>query len=248
MTRLNPESTRQLLALTWQFWSRLILCSPWILIWILSTRVDSTVLGVDSNLRARTPDPLSFGSSSLGVDSNFLGGDSALSFRKLVFCHLSVALPWSRLELSGSRLESQSRKTDPLYFGAALPWSRLDLSWSRLASQRRKYRLLSWGCAVFGVDSDFVGVDSNLSVQKLLLWVFPCVPLRVDSRFLWSRPDNHWSRLAFLRSRLESQGRKSLSDFSAFYTLESTRSTLELTRQALESTRIPQESTRRLFF
>ncbi len=201
-TRLIPESTPQSLELTWHFWSRLIPRNPRMHSSTWLTRVDSWILGVDSVLRARTPDLLSFGLSSLGVDSNCSGVDSALSFRNTSFYHFGLALPWSRLELSGSRLGSQRQQIDLLSFWVALSRSRLAYCGSRLESQS----------------------------PKTVLWLLPCVPLRVDSHFLWSRPANHRSRLAFHRSRLESQGRKLLSDFSVCNSLESTHTTSESTR------------------
>ncbi len=89
-TRLNLESTRQCLELTWHFWRRLVPRNPGISLSSLLTRVDSDILEVDSPIRARNPDLLSADLCRLGIDSNCLGVDSALSIRKTVFCLLGL--------------------------------------------------------------------------------------------------------------------------------------------------------------
>ncbi len=150
----------------------------------------------------------------------------------------------SRLDCPWSRLESQSPNSRFSVFWLIQSWSRLELPWSRLGSQFVKHNLLpswcsaalestravwestrisetaNWSSVFFGVAvslSRLVQCGSRLESQspKNALWLFPCVPLRVDSCFLRSRPTNHRSRLAFHWSRLESQTRKLLSDFSA---------------------------------
>ncbi len=161
------------------FWSRLGNCSGFELKWSSRLGVDSTYPGVDS--------PKS------GADLALL--ESTHPKESIdVFFNLAHS---SRLVNSGSRLGAQSPNSLSSVFWLVQSWSRLELFRSRLGSQYSKNSLLSfWSRAALestrtflestrvsetqilstvflrsrclGVDSAFAGVDSALSVRKLL--------------------------------------------------------------------------------
>ncbi len=151
-TRLNLESTPQCLELTRHFWRRLVLRNPEIFLSSLLTRVDSDILGVDSALRARTPDLLSVDLCRLGVDSNCLGVDSALRDENTVFCLWGCAASESTRTLRESTRLLVS-EIGSLTFCLVFLWE------STLAS-------LGIDLPTIGVDSSSSGVDSALRVQN----------------------------------------------------------------------------------
>ncbi len=161
------------------FWSRLGNCSGFELKWSSGLVVDSIYPGVDS--------PKS------GADLVLL--ESAHS-KELIGIFFNFAHS-SRLRNSGSRLGAQSPNFRSSVFWLVQSWSRLGLFRSQLGSQYPKNSLLSFwssaalestrtvlestrvsettilssvffGSRCLGVDSGFAGVDSALSVRKLL--------------------------------------------------------------------------------
>ncbi len=150
--------------------------------------VDSSCLGVDSNLRVGKLILCILEPRCLGVDSTCLGVDSPLRDENTVFC-LGVALSLESTRTLWESTRISVSKNCFSEFSLVYHWE------STLA-------FFGVDPTTIGVDSHSSGVDSNLRVENPSLTFLPFTP--------WSRLvllsswlAKHWSRLEFLRSRLE---------------------------------------------